>query len=82
MKSKLTLSLPEKTISEAKQIAKRRHTTVSALFAESLLSWRFEREPESESPSGTQGEMSDLLGILAPQSPFDTRSDRIRKKHG
>ncbi|MCC5848162.1 MAG: hypothetical protein JJU29_08715 [Verrucomicrobia bacterium] len=83
MKSKLTLSLPEKTISEAKQIAKRRHTTVSALFAESLQYWKFDASPCCLTTSDhEENEMADLLGAFTPQAPFDTRSAHIREKHG
>ncbi|MCC5849068.1 MAG: hypothetical protein JJU29_13360 [Verrucomicrobia bacterium] len=82
MKSKLTLSLPEKTISEAKQIARRRHTTVSALFAESLQFWAFDTSSSALAPSDPEHDMADLLGAFTPQAPFDTRSARIREKHG
>lgn len=82
MKSKLTLSLPEKTIAEAKHIAKLRRTTVSALFAESLLQWRFDAHrgvgTEPEAPQ----DMTDLLGVFSSQPPFDARSAAIREKHG
>ncbi|MCC5845593.1 MAG: hypothetical protein JJU05_15195 [Verrucomicrobia bacterium] len=82
MKSKLTLSLPEKTISEAKQIAKRRHTTVSALFAESIHHWQIGAGSASSPSTDFPIEMSDLLGVLSPQPPFDARSKHIREKHG
>lgn len=83
MKSKLTLSLPEKTISQAKQIAKRRHTTVSALFAESLKQWQFEPIiPRQEEKEDYPDEVQELIGIFTSQAPFDARSARIREKHG
>lgn len=82
MKSKLTLSLPEKTIQEAKQIAKVRHTTVSALFAESLHHWRVLGDTSPPQSSSTQNDMADLLGILSPKAAFDARSSHIREKHG
>jgi len=82
MKSKLTLSLPEKTIQEAKQIARQRHTTVSALFAESLAHWHLHRESSAPHPTSEPDEMADLLGVLSPKPSFDTRSSRIREKHG
>lgn len=82
MRAKLTLSLPEKTILEAKRIAKLRNTTVSALFQASLEQWRV-RGGESESASEEgEGGMSQLLGVFRPQAPFDARSARIREKHG
>jgi hypothetical protein len=78
MKTKLTLSLPEKTILEAKQIAKRRHTSVSALFEQSLVFWK-QTGQQQELPDE---EMTDLLGVFTPEAPFDERSARIRSKHG
>ena len=82
MRSKLTLSLPERTILEAKRIAKARRTTVSALFEASLDRWR--ASLAGDSPLGELGDdsMSDLIGALRPQPAFDPRSARIRKKHG
>ncbi|MDA3872935.1 MAG: DUF6364 family protein [Kiritimatiellae bacterium] len=82
MRSKLTLSLPEKTILEAKQIAKVRHTTVSALFAESLHQWQLLGDTSSSPSNSTPNDMADLLGILTPKAAFDARSSRIREKHG
>lgn len=82
MKSKVTLSLPEKTILEAKQIARQRHTTVSALFAESLHHWHLNRETTTPQPDSERDGMADLLGVLSPKPAFDARSSRIRKKHG
>lgn len=82
MMSKLTLSLPEKTILEVKQIAKRRKTTVSALFAESLRYWRMDSGGTNFTSADSEVEMSDLLGALDPQAAFDSRSTRIRQKHG
>jgi hypothetical protein len=82
MKSKLTLSLPEKTISEAKQIAKLRRTTVSALFAESLLQWRFDTHNGLGTAMEPPQDMADLLGVFQAQPPFDARSSAIREKHG
>jgi CRISPR/Cas system-associated protein Cas7 (RAMP superfamily) len=78
MKTKLTLSLPEKTILEAKQIAKRRNTSVSALFEQSLAFWKQTSRQQESLP----GEMTDLLGVFTPEPPFDERSARIRRKHG
>lgn len=82
MKSKLTLSLPEMTVREAKKIAKDRHTTVSALFAESLKFWRVDKSAIPSTQASQQNEMGDLLGAFAPKKPFDARSARIRQKHG
>lgn len=85
MKSKLTLSLPERTIAEAKQIAKNRHTTVSGLFAESLTLWKTNRTPQFEADAyrqNAQASMDDLLGVFSAKPPFDERSFRIREKHG
>lgn len=85
MKSKLTLSLPERTIAEAKQIAKNRHTTVSGLFAESLTLWKTNRKPPFEAgvcEQNAQAGMDDLIGVFSAKPPFDERSSRIREKHG
>ena len=82
MKSKLTLSLPAKTILEAKKIAKQRRTTVSALFAQSLKNWQFDSGPQSGAEADPQHDMSDLLGVLPPTSSYDARSAHIRAKHG
>lgn len=82
MKSKLTLALSEKTILEAKQMAKDRHTTVSALFAESLHHWRVLGDTSTPQPQSAPKDMEDLLGILSPKAAFDARSSRIREKHG
>ncbi len=82
MKSKLTLSLPERTIKEAKRIARVRRTTVSALFAASLEQWRTESGEFEGSETVKRGDMADLLGVFRPQAPFDARSARIREKHG
>jgi len=82
MRSKLTLSLPEKTILEAKRIAKVRRTTVSALFEASLEQWRSgigEAHPASTLKADG---MADLIGAFRPEAPFDSRSARIRQKHG
>jgi hypothetical protein len=80
MKSKLTLSLPEKTIQEAKKIAADRNTTVSALFSESMKLFRqIEMSPDT-SPSSNG--MEDLLGVFDAQVAFDQKSARIREKHG
>ncbi|MCC5808161.1 MAG: hypothetical protein JJU00_17675 [Opitutales bacterium] len=82
MKSKLTLSLPEKTIKDAKRIAKARRTTVSALFAASLEQWRTESGELDRSEAVKRSNMADLLGAFRQQAPFDARSARIREKHG
>ena len=85
MKSKLTLSLPEKTILEAKQIAKYRQTTVSGLFAESLMLWKMDHDPnldDGEHGQNASGSMEDLLGAFSTKAAFDERSSRIREKHG
>ena len=82
MKSKLTLSLSKKTISEAKQIAKKRKTTVSALFTESLQSWQIAPSVKPSADADVNGEMADLLGVFSSQPPFDARSARIREKYG
>ena len=85
MKNKLTLSLPEKTITEAKMIAKIRHTTVSGLFEESLTFWKTNSAPqlgEEMIGQNTKGNMHDLLGVFSTKVPFDERSAQIREKHG
>lgn len=85
MRARLTLSLPEKTILEAKRIAKLRNTTVSALFQASLEQWRSRgSDAGSAGEEGEEGKggMSDLLGAFRPQAPFDARSARVREKHG
>lgn len=82
MKSKLTLSLPEKTIREVKKIAKQRNTSVSALFEQSIPLWRVKRNGRDSSAPGWENDLSDLLGSLEPQSAFDVRSRHIREKHG
>ncbi|MGJ3242176.1 MAG: DUF6364 family protein [Opitutales bacterium] len=82
MKTKLTLSLPEKTVLEAKRIAKIRRTSVSALFAASLEQWRGSPDVTAQTSALNTDSMADLVGALRPQSSFDTRSERIRRKHG
>ena len=83
MKSKLTLSLPEKTILQAKQIAIHRRTTVSALFAESLKQWQFEPGPPFKPENHDYpDDVRELIGIFSSQAPYDARSARIREKHG
>lgn len=85
MKSKLTLSLPKKTIAEAKMIAKQRQISVSGLFSESLNYWKSDRVAQSSekvSGEGSGDNMQDLLGVFSYQAPFDERSARIREKHG
>lgn len=82
MKTKLTLYLPEKTVDEAKRIAKMRRTSVSALFAASLDQWRGLQDPMDPPTARKSNAMADLIGVLRPQVPFDARSDRIRRKHG
>ncbi len=82
MRAKLTLSLPEKTILEAKRIAKLRNTTVSALFQASLEQWRSRGGDDGSAGEEGEGGMSDLLGAFRPRAPFDARSARIREKHG
>lgn len=82
MRSKLTLSLPEKTILEAKRIAKVRRTTVSALFEASLEQWRSGMDEAPTAGTVDEGGMADLIGAFRPEAPFDSRSSRIRQKHG
>ena len=86
MKSKLTLSLPAKTITEAKMIAKQHHISVSGLFSESLTYWKSDRAAQSSGDEAVGQEskdsMQDLLGVFSPQRPFDQRSAQIRAKHG
>jgi hypothetical protein len=85
MRSKLTLSLPEETITEAKQIAKIRHTTVSGLFAESLTLWKTNHRSQfgkERVGQNAQNDMTDLLGVFSAKAPFDEKSSRIREKHG
>lgn len=82
MKTKLTLSLPEKTVLEAKRIAKIRRTSVSALFAASLEQWRSSPDATTQTSALKSKGMADLIGALRPQPSFDARSDRIRRKHG
>ncbi len=81
MKSKLTLSLPEKAIREAKQIAKMRRTTVSALFEWSLDQWKSWPGDDASSSARQEDGMADLIGVLRPQSGFDARSTHTRRKH-
>lgn len=82
MKTKLTLSLPEKTVLEAKRIAKIRRTSVSALFAASLEQWRGSQAATDQTNAWKNNGMADLVGALRPQPSFDNRSERIRRKHG
>ena len=86
MGSKLTLSLPAKTIEEAKVIAKQRDLSVSGLFSESLTLWKsnsgFLSETERAKYARKACDMEDLLGAFSAQKPFDDRSARIRQKHG
>ncbi len=81
MKSQLTLSLSEKVIREAKQIAKMRHTTLSALFERSLEPWKHSLPGDDGSSNARQEDvMADLIGVLRPQSGFGARSTHIRRK--
>ena len=82
MKAKLTLSLPEAVIHDAKRIAEDRGTTVSALFQHSVEQWR-QPDPADIRPL-RQGrpELAHLLGAFSPRPAFDARSERIRRKHG
>lgn len=82
MRIKLTLSLPEKSVREAKQIAKMRRTTVSALFEQSLDQWRSTPGDEGSVSARMADGMADLIGVFRPQSGFDVRSTHIRRKHG
>ncbi len=82
MKSKLTLSLPEKSIREAKQIAKMRQTTVSALFELSLDQWKSMPGGDTAASGRPDDGMGDLIGAFRPQAGFDARSTQIRRKHG
>lgn len=82
MKSKLTLSLPEKTILEAKRIAKQRNTTVSALFSESLQFWHVSDASSFTDPEFSGRGLEDLIGVLSAKPAFDEKSARIREKHG
>jgi hypothetical protein len=82
MRTKLTLSMPETTVRDAKQIAKMRQTTVSALFATSVNQWKAAMRDAGSAPAHTHPEIAGLLGIFRPQKPFDIRSAKIREKHG
>jgi hypothetical protein len=82
MKTKLTLSLPQKTIRTAKQIAKTRGTTVSALFAESVDQWRNLAVNPQEAHFHKSPDLNALLGAFQSKPPFDKKSGHIREKHG
>jgi len=82
VKTKLTLSLPAAKIQSAKQIARWRNTTVSALFEESIESWERAAANASIEQTEASGELEALLGAFATQPPFDRKSARIRQKHG
>ena len=82
MKTKLTLSLPQKTIRTAKKIAKIRGTTVSALFAESVDQWRNLSVKSQEEHLRKSPDLNALLGAFQSKPPFDRKSEHIREKHG
>ena len=82
MKTKLTLSLPQKTIRTAKKIAKIRGTTVSALFAESVDQWRNVAMNSQEEQFRGSPDLNALLGAFESRPPFDRKSEHIREKHG
>jgi hypothetical protein len=82
MRAKLTLSIPETTVRAAKQIAKMRKTTVSALFTTSVNQWKAAMPDAGSIPAHTHPGVAGLLGIFRPQKSFDIRSAKIREKHG
>ena len=82
MRIELTLSLPAKTVLEAKQLARLRQTTVSALFAESLKLWRTTADTEESDSQLPHAGLDGLVGAFRSQAPFDDRSAHIRGKHG
>jgi len=82
MKAKLTLSVPEKTVREAKQIARLHKTSVSALFAASVAEWRAGLEGLGDERAAADAGWEDLLGVFEARKPFDHRSKLIREKHG
>lgn len=82
MKTKLTLSLPEKTIREVKKIAKQRNTSVSALFEQSIPLWKVKQIDKETLIPEWESTLSDLLGSLDTQPAFDARSKYLREKHG
>jgi hypothetical protein len=82
MRTKLTLSLPQKTIQTAKKIAKIRGTTVSALFSESVDQWRTMAMNPKEAHLRRSPDLNALLGAFQAKPPFDRKSEHIREKHG
>ena len=81
MPSKLTLSVPAKTVAKAKRFAKRRGTSVSALFTEVIESIPDEDEAV-DALTGEWPEMASFVGIAEDAAPYDERSRSILEKHG
>ncbi len=81
MAKKLTLSLPEATVRKAKIQARKRGTSVSALFARSIE----QLEAQDDTVSQILKEFPDLqplIGAGGKLEAFDARSARILEKHG
>ena len=81
MKTKLTLSLPEETVRRAKQHARMRRTSVSALFAQSVDQIDQAQE-EVEAILRRQPRLRKLVGSPLELVAFDERSAAILRKHG
>jgi hypothetical protein len=81
MKSKLTLLLPDEVVLKAKRQAKRRGTSVSAIFAQSVERMSEDEEREADILSRSP-QLAEVAGAMAGVKAFDDRSAAILKKHG
>jgi glucokinase len=77
MKSKLTLSIQKETIAKAKELAKKRYSTVSQMVEE-----YFERTSKIEEKLQAIENISGIVDADLAAEEGDQYSKEIHKKHG
>jgi len=77
MRSKLTLSIEKKTIRKAKELAKKKETTVSQLFADFI-----EQNSRMEEKMAALQEVSGIIDQPVAAEPGEDYEEHVQKKHG
>jgi hypothetical protein len=81
-KVKLTLSVNEEAVAQARDYGKRHGKTLSALFEEKAFELGGGGREDVARLLRKHPELRSLVGAFRPSRPFDERSAHYRRKHG
>jgi hypothetical protein len=81
-KVKLTLSVNEEAVAQARYYAKKHGRTLSSLFEEKAAELETANQLSTDQVLEDCPELRRLVGAFKPSEPFDARSAYYRKKHG